>query len=1608
MSLPYQVLGEYTGSIKSGSYLDVNDTSLFYMSQSSDIWFGLSSNDVIEVGSYSTDDQTQESWGILDQDKTFHVITLTYLNSLNTPTTYSYNQLVNPFIFYKNDKILLQPSSDLNQLGIVDGQHVVSYNFIRNMAGSISSSLIIKDISTSRTEIKLIPSIGIGDNQYNSFCVKKFQIKDVVPVLLSITKDFQYDSIYKTMSSLNQYQSGISFLKFSFFLTDDGSIIAFLKNLYEDFIKYSTTTGTNTVVSTLTRIQGIKTYYNNFLLQKYEQIADFNDIRNSYISFVNLRLDEIFSQFLNSNDVNYNNMRRFCYDYFIKYFYDVSVSPLQQNYETKYFGQFKNVLNFGNNKYFSIINNAYLDERQSSSEPLTLIIKLSSALPFDISIKDTCWVSNFGMVPYLFTAIIQNPIKYKTIKISPPNFNSPQNLINKENTNKLYSSDDLTDVPTIQDSIQVNKQIAELNTDYSDYSNFIVFSSAANRLNIFKNKMVQWTTLSASLSELNNRYSSSLSSSIPYQYYFSEQSNLTTKTSQLINSFDGFDSYLFNSGKYNYSLTTGNFYSSSYVIDADSNAEQYDLNNRDSLYVNAPDYIKTDANNQDYLTFLNMIGHHFDNIYTYIAAMPIDRQVKNQLTSSIPTNTLKEMLYSFGWDVDDIIGSLDIDEVYLNSMDSSSYNALSGQQRLQTIWNRILVNLPGIYKTKGTLECVNYLMACYGLPSSMITIREYGGTDYSENTTPTYTLDEKTYMLKFSGIGDYVEGPIPYSTNTVEFKFSIDSNATYNDLNYVPLVTSIPYPYSSTSKFNWTLGFYKVPGQYTGKILFQMGSGSSGTSITSSVLPIFNGDIFSIMLRRNKPSSLFESTLNINEIPLEYDLTVQRNERGNKIFYSTSSIIMYNNDNAIFSQWGRFRLTHGTFKGTLDKFSIWDVPIDDGDFEEHVNDLNSYGYSGSLADQNLWVRLNWDYPQNMYSSNGKVWVNNSSTYYNIPNYYTDKTLTTVNPTLFSASLDIIKNVWLPYYPTGSVDILAYNFPLAIGSTFSSSTVNCQIVSQSVYPYQFEELTYQQNIDTSKYGPNKYKNLKINKLSYTLDSRLEVLNRSTVEPDISVSGESNQLGFFIDPQDSKNKDILRYVGKSGIMEFIGDPSNLYQDRYYDLRNKNYQYNLNGNKRTYFNELLTVYKFYFDKSIFNAIKNIIPARANAYMGVVIEPTLLERPKYQNRPITSNTQISYKSAGLGNIDNIYNFGSSLLWSNFNTDFSQINPSSSTLQISMSNSMPPNYQTTFDLKYVGDPVRSWECNFDNGYYNDVPDNIQLGCYPNFERLPRLWETSSTGPLPQSYVKPIKGSITNQANDDGRFIIGPDEGVYDNQQFFSGSNRGNHQQIYYMLKVWDRYYYYTKTGNYEHTTNPLDNRYDSASVSLYKYIIVDERYMRTLIYFTDNVYIPQLSSYNSQSISNTFNWAIPGYTHEVNTFIGTPDQSVSNVSASYNSSHILPGYPPNYKFDIIPNSQYFELVSGYPKNHYTHKAQQFSKTKYGTINRGVFIKGRQTVDTTVNIDGINDGTSPVQPFNISNVNIVNTNNVIQNILSSTTGKVVPTTNNLNVGTRTNGKTFLS
>ena len=1554
MALPYTSFGQVTGSLSSGSYLSTQDMSLFYVSQSRDVWFGFSPNDVLELSVYDTENNFV-SWSVVDQQRNFKDVTLTYINELDTTVTYTYKELIRDFILYKNDKYLAGVTEDLLLENTTDGTNKLSYVFTRNLAGSHVSPLSIKEISPSRKEVKLIPKGG-NTISYTAFCLKKFPIGDVAPVLISATQQCPYDQIYRLIKP--KYVQAINWLQTIFFLTDDGSVLTFLRNLYEDYIKYTSLSSTQITSglepTKIFRIQGIRTYFSNYLLERYNGVSDFDSIEQVFGSIVNKRLDIRFGPYANQQGEDYKAARQFCYDFFFTYFYEATIHRFQNLHQDKYYSYLKNSLNFGNNRYSTIIDHDYWDERTDATDPFTLVVKLASELPSDISEKDNCWVSNLSMVPYVVNAVILNPVKYKTIRISSANFGSPSLFVSKQNSNKLYSSDDLTMNTTTEDQITTNRTEAILNTDYGSFSNFIVFSSAANRVNIFKTKATKWYTLNITLATLDARYNLSLSSSVTYPYYTSERNSIVSQMTDLVDSFDGYESYLFNSDNFVYIPQSSSFADSVYVADYDSLSEEYDRNNKDSLINNIPGFIYKDTDSEDYLTFLNMVGHHFDNIYTYVAAMPIARQIHNQMSSSLPLQTLQELLGSFGWSVDDIIGSLNIDDVYLNSLDASTYNAISAEERLKIIWNRILNTLPGLYKTKGTEECVRYLLSCYGIPTELLTVREFGGTDWSEDVEPTYKLDEKLYMMRFSGPSDYVEGPIPFSVMTVEFKFAVESSSFYSNFSVHPLFTVIPSPYTTVDSHSWYIGVQKVPGQFMGQVIFQMGSGSTGARLTSSIMPIFNGDPFSVLVRRNDPYSVFEDTTTEDAPPLKYDLTVQRSDNGIVLFQSTNSVILETQDNMVFSNYGKFRLGNGGllapnyFIGTLDKLNIWDIPLSDLDFDEHVNDFNAYSYSGSNANQHLWVRVASDFPVSLYdtiSGSPAVWVDNRSSYYAIPNYFSSgSTSSSINLTLYSASynlsdgtssFDIFHSRWLSYYPSGSVDIYAQNFPQILDPNWSASFNGCLWVTHSVFPYNFRAYSFQQDIDASKWGPNRYRNKKIRKIDQSVESRFDARERSTFETDTSLSGESNQVGFFVDPQDAKNKDILRYVGKAGIMEMISNPADLYNDRYALLKNKNVEYNSYGNKRTLFNELITIYKFYFDKSIFSAIKNVVPARSNILTGIVVEPTLLERPKYQHRPLTCSYQDIVYSA---TISGIATMSMEDKWSNFNTDWDAISASNP----SMISSLPPSYTQIVDITYINDPVRQKPVNLLGNYYPDELDTIQRTRYSDYQAINAIDVNRN----------PILGTLTQ--NKLGNLV-------------FTGSI--TQSTVPYLLKVWKRYDLFGRSGPYYHTDIPEENLYTSTSVWLYDYEIVNYDFRYSMSYFENNE--PRGASDPST------NYFYPSYSHSMNTFVNTPNLIVSNVRAT----NIQPDFV-TFNLELLPCFTYFELVGDYPRNHYTHKSTQFSKIKYPKYitsnSSSIFVKGRQTINSTISETGIDDGTFPVQTFNVSNVNVMNTNNVLE------------------------------
>jgi len=77
------------------------------------------------------------------------------------------------------------------------------------------------------------------------------------------------------------------------------------------------------------------------------------------------------------------------------------------------------------------------------------------------------------------------------------------------------------------------------------------------------------------------------------------------------------------------------------------------------------------------------------------------------------------------------------------------------------------------------------------------------------------------------------------------------------------------------------------------------------------------------------------------------------------------------------------------------------------------------------------------------------------------------------------------------------------------------------------------------------------------------------------------------------------------------DFIGDPRDEFRVNYPELRSIRREYFKRYQRTNNFFDYLRILNFY-DSSVFTQVKNLVPARAKTSVGILIEPTILERSK------------------------------------------------------------------------------------------------------------------------------------------------------------------------------------------------------------------------------------------------------------------------------------------------------------------------------------------------------------------------------------------------------------
>jgi hypothetical protein len=1165
MNFPYPTVTNFTSSVNTAYYFNETDVSVYNVNTNiSESFFGKSEKDVVEFSYYNLSG-VQNGW-TYKQPKIIYISDVgSYTDVDYKKVNYSYRKTKTDYISYKNN-FLIDIQSDFSSSNIFDGQHVASYNFLRNVAGNQSFPLIISEISPSRTELKLVPAFNkvpktdeelYQNLYYESFIRKLVLVNDITDTLNSQLFNYNCDFTYK--STLQTSPESVNTFKKSFGFKSDQDAITFINNVYNG-VDSSTIELFNKI--TFKNLFGVKNFIKYWLYTYSKNIITFDDL---YVQLKYIVQKEYVNQLnvINFFNVDLTDAINLITTIVWEQFVQVEIKKLEYNFITKFYSYYKNGINFGNGVIVRFIDHSYDSSNESNDTHTTLLIKLDAPLSFNYSVKSTCWISNISITPFVQNVILIKETVSKNYKISGPNFSIKIVNSNQNTIDNVSSLDPDLNAGT-QTEININKKLATLDVDYSDFSNFVLFSSAALRIKIFKNKLNRLDSLENTLSTITS--ASNASTPILSASYATEYNTYTAESLSIKNGFDGFECYLYTSQSLvsgSTSDTNSNYYT--YVYDA----EEYDINNRDSLVNNTPEYIKMDENNNDYLVFLSMVGHHFDNIYQYIKSFPILNSKDTNSGDSYLPDIIYYLLNSFGWNTSTDFANKSLVTNYLNSANSGS-QSISAKDKNEMIWKRVLDTLPYIYKTKGTTECINLLMSCYGIPLNILSIREFGGSKIENSKASSYLYDEKYFFTKYSSNNEYVQLPYTGSAKSLQFTFKL--NKQYNQNDVVNL---------AKKDSDWSIYLKKSIKSDYGDVYFTF----LDKTIHIQDVPVFNTDRFyNVMLRRNNTSSFFDTSSNENYLPTKYDLYVNSYVDDRESFSHSSSIFLtktYNeafyNDGSLY--FGNYPSSTNKFTGLLDKILLVKNSLTEYDFTQYSK---NYGYYGNNQSENTWddlmFRYNFDYPVDL------------------------RTTTSIEP----------------YFPEDKIKQVGYTAS-AYNFTYNNITQSnsCTYYSQSVFPYQFEEVDVVQASIIPQYGPNKYNNEKVRKVEQTLLTQPSPI-QSVARNLSQLTPDSNLLGVFISPFKVKDDDIIDFLGDHDIVDDIADPGYLYESSYKSLQTLSDTYYTYRGETVLYQEFMTVFRSYFDTSVFDVIGNVIPARVKLLTGVLIEPSILERPKFQSKPI------------------------------------------------------------------------------------------------------------------------------------------------------------------------------------------------------------------------------------------------------------------------------------------------------------------------------------------------------------------------------------------------------
>ena len=420
-------------------------------------------------------------------------------------------------------------------------------------------------------------------------------------------------------------------------------------------------------------------------------------------------------------------------------------------------------LYFGDNIFLTVVNIDQEEYRNTNA----VLIKLYNPLPNSVKVK-----TRVNVVEKVADSIAYE-INSETTLEEPeiPTLRGANFSVEVEEQttepSQYFNYEELFGFPTNNSNRELNSLFNEkgsvLGIDYSDYSNFINFSSAEERIRNFKYKLDLIDSYQASLDIINSTGNVYPSSGVVGSKAYYE--NLLNN---IVNNFDHYERHLyFEIGPTSWpkvNSTTSSPATKPYINESSNlpdgspntvalswynselqDAILYDAQNPNILTNTIPAYLKEDTSNEPYNLFIHMIGQHFDNLWIYTDAVSDKYNADNRLTRGVSKDLVEELLKNFGVklytsnkSVEDLFryfttNSYESGEEYLpNSIITSGEQPISQNDYQKEIYKRIYHNLPLLLKSKGTERGVRALINCFGIPSDVLKIKVYGGQSAEE------------------------------------------------------------------------------------------------------------------------------------------------------------------------------------------------------------------------------------------------------------------------------------------------------------------------------------------------------------------------------------------------------------------------------------------------------------------------------------------------------------------------------------------------------------------------------------------------------------------------------------------------------------------------------------------------------------------------------------------------------------------------------------------------------------------------------------------------------------------------------------------------------------